>query len=129
TARLGANLDPPRTRRMECGIINRKVRCLVRSGRDNVAVRQCCPDRPYVEEREFMADGTNRVPQPEALRLHDSPRLHEFAADAVLKADFALDHQNARAETGHDVRNRCAAEPSTYSNHVVAGHVTTHTVA
>ncbi len=61
----------------------------------------------------------DRVVNPEPARLRDSPRLHEFAADAILKARLALEHQHARAGIRHRDRYRGAAESATYGDDIV----------
>src|SRR5262249_16396542 len=66
-----------------------------------------------------VGSGANRVVDPESARLSNSPGLHEFAANPILKARFALNHQHSRANFGHYDRNGSAAESARYRDDIV----------
>jgi hypothetical protein len=70
-------------------------------------------------EGRIVGGAADRVVNPEPARLRDSPRLHEFAADTILKAGLALDHQHARAGFRHHGRDAGAAESATHANDIV----------
>src|SRR5580658_8840685 len=100
-------------------MIDRQIGQVVWRGGYAVAAVELHSAEVDLPEGTIIGGVADRVINPEPARLRDSPRLHEFAAHAILKARLALDHQHTCAGFRHHGRDGSAAESATYGDDIV----------
>jgi hypothetical protein len=100
-------------------MIDRQIGQVMWRGGYAIAAVQLHPADVDLPEGSFVGSAADRVVNSEPTRFRHSPRLHEFAADAILEVRLALNHEHSRAGFRHRDSHGGAAEPPTYGDDIV----------